>query len=351
MRLVTIIGARPQFVKAAPLSRAISAHGGITEIAVHTGQHFDYNMSDIFFEELSIPRPTFNLDIHGGGHGEMTARMLTAIEKTLVQEKPDAVVVFGDTNSTLAGALAAAKLHIPIVHIEAGLRSFNRNMPEEINRVLTDHVSTLLMCPTERAISNLRNEGVVNGVFATGDLMYDVMLALAPIAAERSTILKKTGLEAGEYALATLHRAENTDTREALQKATAFLISLSRERPVVLPLHPRTQAALQRFDLSLSSEGDVRILEPVGYLDMLALLQGAALVATDSGGLQKEAYFSHTPCITMRDETEWLETISHGWNRLWSDNAYAERRAITEYGDGKSAETTVDIIWNELGAA
>lgn len=350
MRLVTIVGARPQFVKAAPLSRAIAARKGLEEVSIHTGQHFDYNMSDIFFDELGISRPTHNLDIHGGSHGEMTARMLTAIETLLIADTPDAVVVFGDTNSTLAGALAASKLHIPVVHIEAGLRSFNRKMPEEINRVLTDHVSTLLMCPTSLAVQNLRDEGIKNGVFATGDLMYDMVRALAPIAVERSEILSVVGLEAGGYTLATLHRAENTDTKEALQKAHDFLVDLSRERPVVLPLHPRTKAALERFGLEPFTKGDVRILEPVGYLDMLALLQGAALVATDSGGLQKEACFSGAPCITMRDETEWVETITHGWNRLWSVKDYRERREIEEYGDARSAEKIVDIISREIPA-
>ena len=350
MRLVTIVGARPQFVKAAPLSRTIAARKGVEEVSVHTGQHFDYNMSDVFFEELGIPEPTYNLDIHGGRHGEMTARMLSAIEETLINEKPDAVIVFGDTNSTLAGALAASKLHMPVAHIEAGLRSYNRRMPEEINRVLTDHVSALLMCPTRIAVENLQKEGVNKGVFAVGDLMYDVMRTLSPIAAKRSTVLSSIGLEKGGYTLATLHRAENTDTKPALLKARDFLVALSRERPVVLPLHPRTRAALERFDVDPFTDGEVKLLEPVGYLDMLALLQGAALVATDSGGLQKEAYFNAAPCITMRDETEWVETITHGWNRLWSEQNYKPRRTITEYGDGRSAEKIIDIIVRELGA-
>lgn len=267
-----------------------------------------------------------------------------------MQEAPDAVIVFGDTNSTLAGALAAVKLHFPVVHIEAGLRSFNRKMPEEINRVLTDHESALLMCPTKLAVQNLKNEGITSGVHATGDLMYDVMRALAPIAAQRSKILSANGLENGGYALATLHRAENTVTEAALRKARDFIVALSAERPVVLPLHPRTKAALARFNIAPLSDSDVRILEPVGYLDMLAFLQGAALVVTDSGGLQKEAYFAGAPCITMRDETEWVETITHGWNRLWSVEAYQERKPIEAYGDVHSAEKIIDAIVNNIPA-
>lgn len=349
MRLVTVIGARPQFIKAAPLSQAIARSGVIEEVSIHTGQHFDYNMSEIFFEELKIPRPTHNLDIHGGEHGEMTARMLAAIERLLLSDRPDAMVVFGDTNSTLAGALAAAKLEIPVVHIEAGLRSFNRSMPEEINRVLTDHVSDLLMCPTALAIENLKNEGIEKGVYATGDLMYDVMRALSPIAEERSTIRRELNLDTGAYTLATLHRAENTDTKEALRKARDFLLDLSKERPVVLPLHPRTKAALERFGVDAFTEGDVRLIDPVGYLDMLCLVKGAALIATDSGGLQKEAYFSGAPCVTMRGETEWIETLTHGWNRLWTVDDYEPRREIREYGDGRSAEKIVKILADAYG--
>ncbi|MGF1543108.1 MAG: non-hydrolyzing UDP-N-acetylglucosamine 2-epimerase [Parvularculaceae bacterium] len=349
MRLVTVIGARPQFVKAAPLSRAIAAAPGIEEIAIHTGQHFDYNMSDIFFEELRIPRPAHNLAIHGGGHGEMTARMLAAIETVLLDDRPDAMVVFGDTNSTLAGALAASKLEIPVVHIEAGLRSFNRAMPEEINRVLTDHISSLLMCPTKLAVANLEREGITRGVYATGDLMYDVTKALAPIAEERSTIRADLGLGDGPYGLATLHRAENTDTKEALRRARDFLLELSGTQPIVLPLHPRTKGALERHGLEPFSGGDMRVIDPVGYIDMLALLKGAALVCTDSGGLQKEAYFAGVPCVTMRSETEWVETITHGWNRLWSTENYQPRREIAEYGDGDSADKIVDIIGREFG--
>jgi UDP-GlcNAc3NAcA epimerase len=348
MRLVTIIGARPQFVKAAPLSKALAATEGVEEVSVHTGQHFDPNMSDIFFEEMSIPSPSYRLDIHGGSHGSMTARMLSAIEEVLNEVRPNAVVVFGDTNSTLAGALAAAKLVVPIVHIEAGLRSFNRAMPEEVNRVLTDHVSRLLFCPTRTAVANLRMEGITNGVHQTGDLMFDATDALRPIARKTSGILDRLGLKRSSYVLATLHRAENTDTADALTRATSFLRDLAEDRPVILPLHPRTAAALKKHNLDPFRGTAVRTIEPVGYLDMLALLEGAALVATDSGGVQKEAYFCSVPCVTMRGETEWVETIETGWNRLWTTENYTPRSSIDEYGDGRSAQKMVEIMLGEL---
>jgi UDP-GlcNAc3NAcA epimerase len=339
-RIMSVVGARPQFVKAAAMSRAIAAHGGFAEITVHTGQHFDPKMSDIFFDELQIAEPRHHLGIHGGTHGEMTGRMLAALERVMLEETPDLVLVPGDTTSTLAGALAAAKLHLPVVHLEAGLRSYNRRMPEEINRVLTDHVSTLLLCPTPTAVNNLSHEGIVTGVHEIGDVMYDATL-FARGAAAGSDVLRRLGISDRPYAIATLHRAENTDDREVLAEILAFLRAEARERPIVFPVHPRTrkQIAQRRLDM-----GELLACEPLGYLDMHRLLQSASAVYTDSGGLQKEAYFHRVPCVTLRSETEWVETIECGWNRLWKDERYAPRRDIAAYGDGHAAERAVAII-------
>lgn len=339
--VVSVVGARPQFVKAAAVSRAIAGTDGLTERMVHTGQHFDVGMSNVFFEELSIPPAAFNLGIHGGSHGEMTGRMLPAVEAVLLDVRPDVVVVYGDTNSTLAAALAAAKLHVPVAHVEAGLRSFNRRMPEEINRVLTDHVSDLLLCPTSAAERNLAHEGISRGVHHVGDVMYDASLFAAEQAERRSEIVERLGLRVGEYAVATVHRAENTDDSAALTKVLAFLNDHARDSRVVLPLHPRTVAAVERHGLSL--EG-LDVIEPVGYLDMTRLVRGAHTVLTDSGGLQKEAYFHGVPCITLREETEWVETLACGWNRLWGEAEYAPRRPIDEYGDGNAAERICELL-------
>jgi len=308
---------------------------------VHTGQHFDANMSDIFFSELAIPAPARHLGISGGGHGEMTGRMLAALEPVMIEAKPDMVVVYGDTNSTLAGALAAAKLRLPVAHVEAGLRSFNRAMPEEINRVLADHASDLLFCPTRAAVENLRREGIGVGVHQVGDVMYDAALFVGAASGQRSSIVERLGLESGRYALATLHRAENTDDPRALGRALDYLKSAARERRIVFPVHPRTRAAIAAAGLSVAG---LEAIEPLGYFDMHRLLQGAALVFTDSGGLQKEAYFHRVPCVTLRSETEWVETIACGWNRLWHVESYQPRVDIDEYGDGRAGERILGAI-------
>lgn len=348
IRLLSVVGARPQFIKAAAVSRAIGARPELVEVMVHTGQHFDPEMSDVFFEELGIPAPAHHLGIHGGGHGEMTGRMLEALERVMTEVRPAAVIVYGDTNSTLAGALAAAKLHLPVAHVEAGLRSFNRRMPEEVNRVLADHVSALLFCPTATAVGNLVREGIAEGVHNVGDVMYDATLFAAAAARERSAILGRLGLRPKGYAVATLHRAENTDDAAALARAVAYLEAEAARRPVVLPLHPRTRAALARNALSLAA---VRTVAPLGYLDMHRLLQDAELVLTDSGGLQKEAYFHRVPCVTLRDETEWVETVEHGWNRLWRVASWRARSEIADYGDGRAAQRIVERIVERLGGA
>jgi UDP-GlcNAc3NAcA epimerase len=343
-KIFTVIGARPQFIKAAPVSRAI-AEAGLTEVIVHTGQHFDALMSDVFFEELDIPKPGYNLEVNSLGHGAMTGRMLEKLEEAMLAEKPAMVLIYGDTNSTLAGALAGAKLNIPVAHIEAGLRSFNRRMPEEVNRVVADHVSALLFCPTQTAVRNLAAEGITRGVHAVGDVMFDTTLAAVKRAEGRSTILETHGLAPGSYAVATIHRAENTDEPERFARVIAWLEEAARATPVVMPVHPRTRkllAATGRVPAGLT------LIDPIGYLDMARLLSQAAAVFTDSGGLQKEAYFHRVPCVTLRDETEWVETIEAGWNRLWTGPDYAPRREILDYGTGQSARTIASLIRNFL---
>jgi UDP-GlcNAc3NAcA epimerase len=344
LRILTVVGARPQFVKAAALSRVIAARDDVSETLVHTGQHSDPTLSRVFFDELQIPEPSINLRIHGGSHGEMTGRMLEALERVMLAEQPDLVVVPGDTTSTLAGALAAAKLHIPIAHLEAGLRSFNRRMPEEINRLLTDHVSALLLCPTKTAVGNLRQEGIVAGVHNVGDVMYDAV-RFAAVNIQRSNVLERLGIAGRPYAVATLHRAENTDDREALTEVVAFLKARGYDQTLVFPIHPRTRKQIEALGLDL---GQIITCDPVGYLDMHCLLRSAAMVFTDSGGLQKEAYFHRVPCVTMRGETEWVETVAAGWNRLWKGPDYAPRRDIAAFGDGHAADEAVDIIVNFL---
>ena len=339
--ILTVVGARPQFIKAAAVSRAILASDDMEEILVHTGQHFDPMMSDVFFSELSIPRPTEHFAIHGGSHGAMTGRMLEAVEGAIIKHKPDWVMVYGDTNSTLAGALAAAKLHIPVVHVEAGLRSFNRRMPEEINRIMADHISTLLLSPTRTGIDNLRAEGITHGVHHVGDVMYDAMLYAFALAASRSTIRDELNLSE-PYILATIHRAENTDNLFRLEEVIEFIREAAAGKPILLPIHPRTRQALLRTSISTDH---LRLIDPVGYLDMAQLLEGCELVMTDSGGLQKEAYFARRPCITLRDETEWIETIESGWNRLWTEPKWSEPRSeILDYGSGYAAQAVLDAI-------
>lgn len=317
MKIVTVVGARPQFIKAAAISRVIRDDyaGKIEEVLVHTGQHYDENMSKVFFEELDIPRPKYNLEISGGRHGAMTGRMLEAVEGVLLQEKPDWVLIYGDTNSTLAGALAAAKLHIPVAHVEAGLRSFNMRMPEEINRILSDRVSSLLFCPTDTAVNNLKTEGIESGVHNVGDVMYDVALYYRDTAREQSTLLRRLGLVEQGFALATCHRAENTDDPQRLESILSALADIAKQVPTILPLHPRTHKLVKDYGL-LHLMSDLIVTEPLPFLDMVALEQAAKVILTDSGGVQKEAYFYGVPCITLRDETEWVETIRLGWNRL-----------------------------------
>ena len=340
-KVLTVVGARPQFVKAAPVSRALAAHGGLREVIVHTGQHFDANMSDIFFDELAIPRPAHLLDIHGGGHGAMTGRMMIALEAVILQEQPDAVLVYGDTNSTLAGALCAAKLDIPIAHVEAGVRSFDRTMPEEVNRVLVDCLAQLLFVPTRAGVENLAREGVRGRVLAVGDVNYDATLLLAELALRQSTIVGALGLKPGGYALATVHRAAAVDDRAALEETISYLRAEATRLPIVFPAHPRTRKALDHWNLS--TEG-LTIIDPVGPLDMHRLLHDCAAVYTDSGGLQKEAYFHRKPCVTLRDVTEWVETVDAGWNRLWRGPDYAPRHDIADYGSGAAAVAVAAAI-------
>jgi UDP-GlcNAc3NAcA epimerase len=329
MKLVTVIGARPQFIKAAAVSRAIRKATGIREIIVHTGQHYDRNMSDVFFEEMEIPRPDYFLDIHGMNHGAMTGQMLEKTEEVLLKESPDAVLVYGDTNTTLAGALAAVKLHVPVAHVEAGLRSFNRRMPEEINRVMADHLSTLLFCPTDAATANLSSEGIQHGkggvtVARTGDVMLDAALHYGETSREKAKTLAPGGELAQKiqntrdgFLLCTVHRAENTDDPKRLAGIFNALARLSEKTPVALPLHPRTQKLLDTHGMRESAAAPgLWIIEPVGYFDMLELLKACRLVLTDSGGLQKEAFFFKKPCVTLRDETEWVELVAHGVNTL-----------------------------------
>jgi UDP-GlcNAc3NAcA epimerase len=339
-KILTIVGARPQFIKASVVSQAM-ARAGLEEIMVHTGQHFDPSMSDIFFRELEMPRPIHNLNIHSLGHGAMTGRMMEGIEAVLIQERPDTVLVYGDTNSTLAGALAAAKLNIPVAHVEAGLRSFNRRMPEEINRVMADHVSTFLFCPTATAVANLACEGIVAGVHPVGDVMFDTTIAATERASERSDVLTRLSLEPKSYAVATVHRAENTDEPMQFGRVIDWLVEAGRNRKVVLVMHPRTRKLLAARGTKLDG---VTLVEPLGYLDMTQLVHHAAAVFTDSGGLQKEAYFHRVPCVTLRDQTEWVETIEAGWNRLWTCREYRDRRDISDYGEGHAADAIVDLI-------
>lgn len=312
-KIVTIVGARPQFVKAAAVSRAL-AQTSVEEVIVHTGQHFDANMSEVFFREMEIPQPHYMLDIHSLSHGAMTGRMIEKIEEVLLAEKPDGLMVYGDTNSTLAGAIAASKLHIPIIHVEAGLRSFNMMMPEEVNRILTDRISSLLFCPTDAAIANLKKEGF-DGYGATvvknGDVMQDAAIYYAARSAEKSKVISALGLEDG-FVLATIHRQENTDDPAKLQAIVAGLNAINRERRVVVPLHPRTRGILAKQGI----EPEFTLTDPVGYFDMVELLKHCSLVVTDSGGVQKEAYFFGKPCITAREQTEWVELVEQGYNTL-----------------------------------
>lgn len=353
-KIVTIVGARPQFIKAAMVSRALKAKG-FDEVIVHTGQHFDKNMSEVFFEEMEIPHPDYNLEIQGLSHGAMTGRMMESIEDVLLKEKPDRVLVFGDTNSTLAGALAAAKLNISVAHVEAGLRSFNNQMPEEINRILTDRISSVQFCPTDVAVANLKKEGFDNfqcQIVKSGDVMQDAALFYAEKSDDRSTILKKLDLEGKPFVLATVHRQENTDNPERIQAIFDSLNEIHRDKTVVMPLHPRTRQIIK----NLGIEPAFHVIDPVGYFDMLQLLKNCHLVFTDSGGLQKEAFFFAKHCITLRDETEWTELVEGGFNMLAGSDgnrileAYRTMSAkqsdfsVNLYGDGEASKVIADFL-------
>lgn len=311
MKLITIIGARPQFIKAAAVSREIAKHTDIEEIIVHTGQHFDANMSEIFFVQMQIPKPDYNLEINSLSHGAMTGRMIERIEEVLLKEQPDWVLVYGDTNSTIAGSLAAKKLHLKVAHVEAGLRSFNRNMPEEINRILTDKISDLLLCPTDTAVQNLQNEGIgknsLGRIVKCGDVMQDAAIFYSDLAQRPKMNLPE------QFILVTIHRAENTDDPKRLASIFNALSEISHEIPIILPIHPRTKMKIEKLKFKIEN---LIIIDPIGYLEMIYLLQNCSLVMTDSGGLQKEAFFFEKPCVTLRDETEWIELVKNGFNEV-----------------------------------
>lgn len=375
MKIINIVGARPQFIKYFPVSEAINNFRKtsgmvVQDILIHTGQHYDYSMSKIFFDEFGIREPDYHLGVGSGSHGAQTGQILQRVEDVLLKEKPDIVVVYGDTNSTLGGALAASKLHIPIVHVEAGLRSYNKYMPEEINRVLTDHISSVLICPTEAAVKNLRSEGFTNIVndgklyevfdekchkvmddianslvVNVGDVMYDVLLYAIGIASKRSKIMEQLQVTSKDYCLLTIHRAENTDDQERLKEIINFVNDVSSGTRIIFPVHPRAKKAFETMKIRFRD--NVSSIEPLGYFDMMMLLKNSKCVLTDSGGLQKEAYWLGVPCITLRDETEWVETIRSGWNVLYKD--YKEQHNLSNnneryYGDGKAAEKIINVL-------
>jgi len=350
---LTVVGARPQFVKAATVSREL-ARRRTKEVIVHTGQHYDINMSDVFFSEMDIPRPDYHLNVSGLAHGAMTGQMMSRIEEVLMTEKPDCVLVYGDTNSTLAGALAAVKLHIPVAHVEAGLRSFNMEMPEEVNRILTDRISSMLYCPTQNAVDNLRLEGFVNfpaEIVMTGDVMYDAALYYREKATALNT-LERLNLSPSNYYLCTFHRAENTDNVDNLKQIVSALNELSESSMVIVPIHPRTKSVLDKEKIRVA----FRVIEPVGYFDMINLIRHSKLVLTDSGGLQKEAFFFQRPCVTMRDQTEWVELVSGGFNKLSGANARQILDAVKSfdsvqisdsellYGSGDASQKIVEHL-------
>jgi len=348
MKIISIVGARPEFIQAAPVSRVLRRDH--EEILVHTGQHYDYRMSRVFFEHLSLPEPDINLEVGSGGHGVQTADMVVRLERTFIELRPDLVIVRGDTNSTLAGALAASKLHIPLAHIEAGERSFNKRMPEEINRLVADRLSDILFCITRTAVRQLSDEGIVHSVYYTGDVMLDALQQNLAIARQRSDILTRLDLSTDDYLLATVHRAGNTDDPDKLRSIVNAFNAL--DEPLVFPVHPRTRDAIDRLDLAFAPH--VRAIEPIGYLDMLTLESHARAVLTDSGGVQREAYFLSIPCITLREETELMETVEVGWNRLVGtdpDRIVSTVREFTSpashpplFGDGRAAEHIAQLI-------
>ncbi|MEJ2614212.1 MAG: UDP-N-acetylglucosamine 2-epimerase (non-hydrolyzing) [Ignavibacteriaceae bacterium] len=352
-KILSIVGARPQFIKYGPLGKKLKQK--FEERLLHTGQHYDKNMSDLFFEELNIDEPDINLGVGSYSHGKQTAVMLEKIEDELLRFKPDLVIVFGDTNSTLAGALASVKLHIRTAHVEAGLRSFNKEMPEEINRILTDHCSDLLFCPTETAVNNLKKENIDKGIFFTGDIMYEAFIGNQKIAETRSDIINRLGLKENDYFLATLHRAENTDNIENLKNITGAFNEI--DSTVILPLHPRTDKIIKQNDIKLNS--NIRLIEPVGYLDMLSLIGNCKKVLTDSGGLQKETFFADKFCKTLRNETEWVETLNDNKNVLCgTDPEKIKKEALKEeedfktdyhpFGTGDTSEKIIEVIEKNL---
>ncbi|MEW9500800.1 non-hydrolyzing UDP-N-acetylglucosamine 2-epimerase [Jeotgalibacillus marinus] len=350
-KILTIAGTRPQLVKIAAVSRVLRQ--SFEEVLVNTGQHYDYNMAGVFFDELNIPKPDYDLGIGSDSHGRQTGKMLIAVEEVVEKEQPDVILVYGDTNSTLAGATVASKLHIPIVHIEAGLRSYNKKMPEEINRILTDHVSTLLFAPTDVAVSNLENEGINNGVYQVGDVMYDAVQFNMELA-EQKYKLSYFGLEHKSFVLGTIHRADNTDNKDRLEAILRAFASIEEE--VYLPLHPRTKSKIEQygFEPILEQARNITVVAPISYLEMLLLEKHAKAIVTDSGGVQKEAYFAKVPCVTLRDQTEWVETIDSGWNQLVNplkvdlgtilSNLTDGKPIEGLYGDGKSAREIVSIM-------
>ncbi|TCN27836.1 non-hydrolyzing UDP-N-acetylglucosamine 2-epimerase [Mesobacillus foraminis] len=353
MKVLTVIGARPQFIKACMLSKAFESLPAVKEVMVHTGQHYDDNMSKVFFEQLKLPKPDYYLGVGSDTHGIQTAKMLTELERVMLVEKPDIVLVYGDTNSTLAGALAAAKLHIPVAHVEAGLRSFNKKMPEEINRILTDHLSEWLFCPSRTALENLKREGIEKGVFETGDIMYDAIQFYKPYALQYSTIIPDLNLASKNYYLATVHRAENTDDPEKLRALLEAFHQM--KHPVVFPMHPRTKHKIQQWKLNdlLLSE-NIKLVEPLNYFDMITVESQAKVILTDSGGVQKEAYMLGVPCITLREETEWVETVAAGWNQITGADAdrimEAEKNSKLPsdrpelFGDGSTSKQIMKIL-------
>lgn len=345
LRIHTVVGARPQFIKAAAFSRVLQKYSEIEELIIHTGQHFDANMSDVFFKELNIPKPQYSLNINGGSHGQITGRMLEAIEAILLKDKPNAVLVYGDTNSTLAGALTASKLHIPVIHIESGLRSFNRKMPEEVNRVLTDHVSSYLFCSTKTAVHNLKKEGIAKSVYHVGDIMYDATLHAIAHVKHNLNIQQKLSYLPKCFVLMTIHREESTTKERKFKEFIdyAFNFAKNHNLKIVFPVHPRTRSLIKEGKL----DDRFLLLDPLSYFETQYCLSKASFVLTDSGGLQKEAYFHRVPCVTLRSETEWVETITHGWNRLWCVDDYQPARKITEYGSGNCAEKIIKTLIRE----
>ena len=361
LKIITVIGARPQFIKAAMVSHHIKHMSNISEYIIHTGQHYDKNMSDIFFDELDIPQPNINLCVGSASHGEQTANMLIGIEKQLIENKPSCVLVYGDTNSTLAGALAASKLQIPIYHVEAGLRSFNRSMPEEINRILTDHTSDILFAPTKNAVTQLTKEGIAKSkIVLSGDVMFDAAIHYGNIETNKSNIVSQLNLSGKEYILATVHRAENVDDTERLTRIMNELETLAKHRKIVFPVHPRTKSKIDALNLNLQQ---LETIPPLGFLDMVMLEKMSQLIITDSGGVQKEAYFHGKPCITLRSETEWVELVENGWNILFPPLRHNKNSlhdvienystpvsttTLNLYGDGNASRLIVDHMINNL---